>query len=83
MNWVRPLPGTVYLCVCSPKKIYVLTQPVFIVYPIMQNKSSSYEPLLSALKTTLQRQLELAGLHYKISERLLQYSSGWTSIKHN
>ncbi len=69
MNWVRPLPGTVYLCVGSPKKIYVLTQPVFIVYPIMQNKSSSYEPLLSALKTTLQRQLELAGLHYTISER--------------
>ncbi len=36
----RPLPGT-YICVWAALKKSVLTQPVFTVYPITQNKGSS------------------------------------------
>ncbi len=65
----RPLPGTVYLCVGSPKKIYVLTQPVFTVYPITQNKSSYYVPLCKLVTITFHTvwmlYLDLAYISYK------------------
>ncbi len=65
-------PGHLYLCVGSPKKINVLTQPVFTVYPITQNKSSSYVPLCKLVTITfhtvwmLYMLLALAYISYKV-----------------